>query len=138
MSECASSFRGQQKVDKIQVEMKFGCTSLRVLVGAMGTCAPIVCLVVNHAVMAGGGDRKWEKNKKNWVTLFVFITPTLPNTNVLPSNATVHCSDPSMFTETPRLHYHCLWEITGLSETCLPEQLSIVHSHQCTESVLES
>lgn len=75
------------------------------------------------------------------------LTPTLPNTNVLPTNATVHWCDPSMLTETLWQYYHvnevrlifkCLWEITGLSETRLPQQLSIVHSHQCTESVQES
>ncbi|TNN86777.1 hypothetical protein EYF80_002960 [Liparis tanakae] len=34
------------------------------------------------------------------------VAPTLPNTNVLPSNATVHCSDPSMLTETLWQYYH--------------------------------
>lgn len=28
---------------------------------AMGTCAPIVWLMVNHAVMAGGGEGKWKE-----------------------------------------------------------------------------
>lgn len=30
---------------------------------AKGTCAPIVCLMVNHAVMAGGGESKWEESE---------------------------------------------------------------------------
>lgn len=39
-------------------------------------------------------------------TFLSALTPALPNPNVLPSNATVHLSDPSMLTETPWQYYH--------------------------------
>lgn len=60
------------------------------------------------------------------------------NINVPPSNATVwprhaHRRTVAMLScKWSRAHFKCLWEISGLSEKCLPEQLSIVHSQRCT------